>query len=143
MKRDATGSLADLYRYDLLCYGEPLVPKSKKYSNAEAEIGDNGVIWYNGVAYSSPSPAGSAVTGSSCPGWDFWHVFRDKRTGEYRPTGVLERFCLIHGFETLPDSWTVAMKALDPTIGDVTDVSDIEMVSLDELRNKLPQGFSS
>ena len=23
------------------------------------------------------------------------------------------------------------------------DVSDIEMVSLDELRNKLPQGFSS
>ena len=132
MKRNATGSLTDLYRHDLIHYGEVLVPMSKKYSDANAKIGENGVIWYDGMAYSSPSPAGSAVTGKNCNGWDFWHVFRDSQTGEYRSTNGIERYAVIHGLKS--DGWV--LKELK------VDISNVEMVSLNELRNKLPQGFA-
>ena len=140
MKRNATGSLTDLYRHGLLIKDEVLVPKSQKYWDAQATVGENGVIWYGGRAYSSPSPAGKEVTGTNCNGWDFWHVFRDGRTGKYRPTKGIERFALIHGLEGGGNFLRDLLKKLQ--VDEEVDVSNVEMISLDALRNKLSQGFT-
>ena len=133
MKRDDRGGLADLYRCGLLHKGEILVPRSKKYAAAEATIGENGVIWYNSSAYTYPSPAGMAVTGKSNNGWDFWHVFRDKQTGKHVPASLMQRHALLEGYSEN------MLEFLRDKMG--VDVRNIEMVSLDELRNRLPQGF--
>lgn len=133
MKRDDRGSLADLYRCELLHKGEILVPRSKKYAAAEATVGENGVIWYNSSAYTYPSPAGTAVTGKSNNGWDFWHVFRDKQTGKHVPVSLMQRHALLEGYSEN------MLGFLRDKMG--VDVRNIEMVSLDELRNRLPQGF--
>ena len=137
MKREDTGSLADLYRYGLLVKDEVIVPRSKKYADAEATIGENGVIWYKGKVYAYPSQAGRAVTRKSSNGWDFWHVFRDKGTGDYVDTSALQRFALVMDWD---NNQLEFLREMFPDTH--IDVSHIKLVSLDELRNRLPQGFA-
>ena len=137
MKREATGSLADLYRYGLLVKDEVIAPRPKKYVAVEATIGENGVIWYKGKVYAYPSSAGTAVTRKSNNGWDFWHVFRDKGAGDYVDTSALQRFALVRD---LSNNQLEFLREMFPDTH--IDVSHIKMVSLDELRNRLPQGFA-
>lgn len=64
-------------------------------------------------------------------------MFRDKGAGDYVDTSALQRFALVRD---LSNNQLEFLREMFPDTH--IDVSHIKMASLDELRNRLPQGFA-
>ncbi len=57
--------------------------KGKRY---KAKVRSNGLVYYNGTLYTSPSSAATAITKRAMDGWHFWKV---RRKGEWVKLDVL------------------------------------------------------
>ena len=66
--------------------GTKLIARYKKQEfRAEVIAGEGDKIMYrlnDGREFKSPSAAGTAITGKSCNGWDFWSVELDPEETE-------------------------------------------------------------
>ncbi len=71
--------------------GTKLISKYKKEEHrAEVIAGEGDKIMYrlnDGREFKSPSGAGTAITGKSCNGWDFWSVEPDSRETDPQEPG--------------------------------------------------------
>ena len=77
--------LSDLIAGGVLEAGMTLFPRRKKYNNRVATLLPDGRIEVDGVAYSSPSEAATAIAGRRASGWAFFltdqrHVARCGRS---------------------------------------------------------------
>ena len=103
-----------------------------------ASVNKNGVIRYSDKYYETPSAAAVAVTGRSTNGWDFWHVLRDGETWKYvRP--IEERKHSLNDHLDMLNIYYCIIKDRKKLLNEYNIIA----VSLEELRNKLPQGFTS
>jgi hypothetical protein len=66
--------LVDLLTAGVLEPGARLYPRPKKFASTLATVLPNGSIEVDGIAYTAPSGAVRAVTGSFSNGWSFWLV---------------------------------------------------------------------
>jgi hypothetical protein len=64
--------LSDLITGGVLVPGMTLFPRRKKYSHRVATLLPDGQVEVDGVAFSSPSDAASAIAGKRTSGWWFF-----------------------------------------------------------------------
>jgi hypothetical protein len=74
-----TVQLSDLVSGGVLEPGMPLFPRRQKHSGRVATLLADGQLEVDGVAYSSPSTAASAITGQPTAGWWFFLVDQASR----------------------------------------------------------------
>ena len=71
--------LSDLISAGVVEPGITLFPRTKKYQGLVATLLPDGRIEFDGIAYSSPSDAASAMTGGQIKGWWFFLVDEDSK----------------------------------------------------------------